>query len=292
MSNPRIPFRLSSEQPRLPPLQGKRLLVHVVVNVEHWPLDQPMPRSILPAPHGREAVPDVPNFSWAEYGMRCGLPRFLRTLGDRGIPASVAINAVCLEQYPSAAEAMRDAGWEFMGHGVHQQAMNVVDDPAGVVTESLARLEAFTGHRPRGWLGPGLRESADTPELLVAGGVEYVCDWTVDDVPVWMHTANGPLIAMPYSLELNDSVVHAVEDHPSSAVYDRVRDTVETFERELDETPRVLTIPLHPHLMGVPHRIGYLGKALDLLAAREDTAFVTGSQLADWFTAAQPTPGS
>ena len=290
MSNPRIPFRLSGQNPPLQPLDGARLLVHIVVNVEHWPLDKPMPRSILPAPHGKESVPDVPNFSWVEYGMRCGLPRILKVLADRGVSATTAINAVCLEEYADASEAMLRAGWEFMGHGVHQQALNVVEDPGAVIDEALARLERFTGRRPRGWLGPGLRESADTPELLVHGGVEYVCDWTLDDVPVWMHTANGPLIAMPYSLELNDSVMHAVESQPSATLLHRVTDTLETFAAEMDDTCRVLTIPLHPHLMGVPHRIGYLARTLDLLIGRDDCAVVTGSQLADWFAAQQDPP--
>ena len=60
--------------PPLAGLDGRPILVHLVVNVEHWPFDQPMPRTILTPPHGIGNVPDVPNFSWAEYGLRCGLP--------------------------------------------------------------------------------------------------------------------------------------------------------------------------------------------------------------------------
>lgn len=78
MANPRIPYRLSSQRKPLPPLNGARILVHLVVNVEHWQFDQPMPRTIITPPHGRETVPDVPNFSWADYGMRAGLPRILK----------------------------------------------------------------------------------------------------------------------------------------------------------------------------------------------------------------------
>jgi hypothetical protein len=70
MNNPRIPFMLSSQRPPLAALDGRAILVHLVVNVEHWPFDQPMPRTLLTAPHGRETVPDVPNYSWAEYGLR------------------------------------------------------------------------------------------------------------------------------------------------------------------------------------------------------------------------------
>jgi hypothetical protein len=102
MANPRIPYRLSSEAPKLPPLDGKTILVHFVVNVEHWQFDQPMPRTIITPPHGKETVPDVPNFSWADYGMRAGLPRILEAL--EGLPASTSFNAGVIDAYPRAAE--------------------------------------------------------------------------------------------------------------------------------------------------------------------------------------------
>jgi allantoinase len=73
-SNPRIPFQLASTSAPLHPRQGKPLIVHVVVNVENWRFDQPMPRKLLPSPHGTDHMPDVPNFSWAEYGLRCRMP--------------------------------------------------------------------------------------------------------------------------------------------------------------------------------------------------------------------------
>jgi ACT domain-containing protein len=104
-----------------------------------------------------------------------------------------------------------------------------------------------------------------------------------------MSTKHGPLIAMPYNLDINDSVIYAVEKHSSPEMYQRVRDTVETFDEELKRQPRVFTLPLHPHLIGVPHRIGYLAKMLDLLQKRGDTIFMTGSQIADWFVDADKT---
>jgi hypothetical protein len=54
--------------------------------------------------------------------------------------------------------------------------------------------------------------------------------------------------------------------------------------------PRVLTIGLHPHLMGEPHRAHYLWKVLDLLMARNDTIFMNGTELADWFESVEPHP--
>ena len=286
MTNPRIPYRLSSAHKRLAPPDGKSLIVHLVVNVEEWQFDKPMPRKLVTAPHGAEQVPDIVNFSWAEYGMRCGMPRILDLFADRGLPASTSINAGVVDSYADCAQAMLDAGWEFIGHGMHQKSMQGEDDEAGLVQAALDKIEGFTGTKVRGWLSPGLRETENTPDILKAAGVDYVCDWVVDDIPCWMTTKAGPMIAMPYNVEINDSIVYAIEKHASPEMYNRVVDTVAAFERELKGQPRVLALGLHPHLIGVPHRIGYLEKMLDHLLARNDTVFMTGSQIADWFVAA------
>jgi allantoinase len=130
-----------------------------------------------------------------------------------------------------------------------------------------------------------LKESAETPDILKASGIDYVCDWVLDDIPVWMTTTHGPLIAMPYSLEINDSIIYAVEKHSSPEIWQRSRDAIAALEPELAHGARVFTIGLHPHLIAVPHRIGYLARILDLLQAREDAVFMTGSAIADWFMA-------
>jgi allantoinase len=283
MSNPRIPYRMARRDAGLPPPDGKPLIVHLVVNVEAWRFDAPMPRKLLPAPHGHEQVPDIPNFSWAEYGMRCGMPRLLDMIGDRGLKASTAINASVIESYAECAGAMRDAGWEFIGHGLHQRSLQAETDEASLIAAALGRLEEFTGTATRGWLGPGLKESERTPDLLKELGVDYVCDWVVDDVPVWMTTAHGPLVAIPYSLEINDSVIYAVERHDSAEIYRRVRDALAALTPELERGAKVFAVGLHPHLIGVAHRIGYLARILDELQARGDTVFMTGSEIADWF---------
>ena len=134
--------------------------------------------------------------------------------------------------------------------------------------------------------GPGLQETFETVHILKESGIDYVLDWVVDDVPAWIDTCHGPLIALPYTLELNDSVLHAVEHQPSAALHDRLVDTLAAFEPELETQPRVVTLALHPHLIGVPHRSVHLARALDVLLARKDTIFVTAERIADWFVTA------
>jgi allantoinase len=293
MSNPRVPYQMASDRARLaPPAPGKPLIVHVVVNVENWPFDQPMPRKLLGGPHGKEQIPDITNYSWVEYGMRTGLPRILEALKSRGLPASTTINASVIDAYPRAAEVMLEAGWEFMGHGWTQKALQSEPDETAVIDRCLERISRFTGKKVRGWLGAGLSETFDTPDILKSRGIDYLCDWVIDDIPFWMPTRHGPLIGAPYSLDLNDGPIWAGWAFHSNAQYERVVWTLETFEGELKKNCRVMVLPLHPHLVGVPHRMNWFNRILDLLLARKDAIFMNGSQIADWYRSVEPAPDS
>ena len=222
--------------------------------------------------------------------MRAGLPRMIEAIQSRGLPASTSFNAGVIQAYPRAAESMHQAGWEFIGHGVHQKALNHSEGEAALIRTSLDMIANFTGKRPKGWLSPGLRESFETPEHLKQAGIEYVFDWVVDDVPHWMHTQHGPLMALPYNLEINDSIIYAVEKHSSNEMFQRLSNTLELFRRECHRRPRVLAIGLHPHLIGVPHRFASFERMLDLLTATPEVCFMTGEGIAKWFAAQVPPP--
>lgn len=288
MKQTRIPFALSDERARLPPPGGKPLVVHIVVNVEVWPFDQPMPRGILTPPHGQSAVPDIPNWGWAEYGLRAGMPRFFRVL--QGLPVSCAINSAIIDVYPRLAERILEAGWEWIGHGVVQRSVKSVPDERAMIAEAKAAIERYTRKRVCGWLGPGLQETFATPDVLKALGFEYLCEWSIDDLPSWMSTRHGNIISLPYCFETNDSVIYAVEKHGSHEMTERLARSLECFDQELAGGPRILTVPLHPHLMGVPHRIGFLERFLDALGERTDTVFMTGAQIAQWYAGVVRSP--
>src|SRR5664280_1564859 len=108
----------------LRPPPGGGLLVHVVLNVESWAFDRPMPRKIIGAPQGVETAPDVANFNWVEYGMRVGLPRLMHALLERDVPATVSFNAGVIQDYPLATRELVGTGWEFVGHGLRQESLH------------------------------------------------------------------------------------------------------------------------------------------------------------------------
>jgi peptidoglycan/xylan/chitin deacetylase (PgdA/CDA1 family) len=221
--------------------------------------------------------------------MRCAIPRLVELFKRFDVPVAAAINASVIETYPALAQAIHEAGWEFMGHGWTQRSLQQEDDEVAVIHKCVAKIADFTGRPPRGWLGAGLHETEHTPEHLKDAGIEYVSDWVLDDLPCWMTTAKGRLIAMPYSLELNDTVIYAIEKHEGAEIFNRVSNTVSVFEQEFNANPRVMTIALHPYAIGAPHRLPHLERVLRMLKERSDTIFMNGAEIADWFTAASPT---
>jgi peptidoglycan/xylan/chitin deacetylase (PgdA/CDA1 family) len=272
------------ERPRLNAPGGKPIIVNFCMNVEYWPFDRPMPRGIIPAPHGAQATPpDVPNYSWVEYGLRVGMPRIMQMLRTRGLKASALVNAQVADVYPNLMSAMLKDDWELVGHGWFQQSLKQADDENAVIAKSLQRLTEASGIHPRAWLGPGLGETDDTVDLLKANGIDFLHDWCLDDLPFWIRTKHGPMIGLPYTFELNDVPIYAVQNSSTDEFLKRLKATLAIFERETETQPRVLTLALHPHIIGVPHVAHYFEQALDLLAARADTVFMTSSQIGDWY---------
>jgi len=156
MRLPRERFDYSAMVDRAPLAlpDGARIAVWTIVNVEEWEIEGAMPRVVLPTPAGASVIPDVPNWSWHEYGMRVGFWRLKAALDRHGIRATMAVNAsVCLS-YPRIAQAALDAGWEFMGHGFKQRALPLEEDQRAVIRKSIATIREFTGKPPRGRLGP------------------------------------------------------------------------------------------------------------------------------------------
>ncbi len=283
----RLDYQASIDRPRLALPDGKRVAVFLVVNVEAWDIARAMPRQVLTAPQGAAVIPDLPNWAWHEYGMRVGFWRLKAALDAHGIAPTLAINGTVPAAYPRVTQAARDAGWEFMVHGHQQRASHLVEDQRTMIRTALDALRNAVGHEPVGWLAPGLTETLETPDLLAEAGIHYCADWVVDDLPCTLRTAHGPLLTMPYSVELNDIPIMMIQHHSAGELFTR---TVAQFDRLYAEAEtqgaKVMGLAVHPYISGVPHRIGWFERALSHMAGQSGTLFWQGRQIMDWYQGA------
>jgi peptidoglycan/xylan/chitin deacetylase (PgdA/CDA1 family) len=284
----RTPYLPIHKRPRLSLPNDARVAVWTIVNVENWSPAGAMPRTVLPPPMGVPLLPDVPNWAWHEYGMRVGFWRFLETLNARKIKASFAVNGTACDLYPEACQAAHEAGWDFMGHGWVQKPMHKVEDQKSAIADTIRAIKDFTGKPPRGWESPGLTETDETLDLLAEAGIEYVADWVMDEQPLPLKTAHGEIVSVPYTVEINDVVMSAVQQQPSDEIFRRGRDQFDRLYLDGRTSPRVMAISIHPYLTGVPHRIKYLEMLYDYILGHEGVVMWTGAEILDWYRTQVP----
>ena len=286
----RLAYSAIAERPPLRLPGGARLATWVIVNVEEWDPRETMPRTVLTPPAGGAPMPDIPNWAWHEYGNRIGFWRMLEVLDALEIKAVLAINGSAIAAYEPIARAAHERGWEFIGHGFTQKNMQKVPDERADIARTTEAITAFTGTRPRGWLGPGLTETWETPDLLVEQGYDYVCDWVLDDEPVVLRTRTRPIVNIPYTQECNDVAMMLIQHHKASEYRDRALDQFEQLHYDARNSARVMALVVHPYIMGAPHRLKYFRGILEHIRARPDVLFWTGAEILDWYLGERPLP--
>ena len=281
----RVEYSAIEGRPPLTLPDGLRLIVWPVLALEEWDMARPMARMVITPPQGQPMLPDHPNWSWHEYGMRVGFWRMRRMLERLGVNPTITLNARVCETYPQVVQACVDNGWELNAHGFDQVPMHNLDDQRAVIDKSVSMIAKFCGKAPRGWFGPGLTQTFDTLDHLSAAGIEYIGDWVLDDEPVTLKTTHRPIVALPYKFELHDIVLMALQHQSSDQMYRRVMDQFEWLYAESDERPKFMAIAMHAFLSGVPHRIGYVQRAFEEILARPGVAAWDGAHILDWYLA-------
>ena len=253
---------------------GRRLAVYVALNLEHFAFGEGLGAEL--APSGPQ--PDVLNYAWRDWGNRVGAWRLLSLFEQLQLPVSVLANSAMYDLAPDLMSAFRQRGDEMVGHGrtnsEKQGVLSEADERALIAqaTEVLARQE---GKPPEGWLGPWISESRLTPSLLQEAGYGYLLDWCMDDQPVWFRTRRGRILSVPYPQELNDIPMIVARRIEGAIFADMIIDQFDEMLDQSREAPLVMGIALHPYIVGQPHRLRHLRRALAHIAARREDVWIT-----------------
>ena len=160
-----------------------------------------------------------------------------------------------------------------------------LDNQADAIKRAVETIAKFTGKPPRSWESPGLTETEETLDLLRLNGIEYVADWVIDDLPQDIATPHGTITTIPYSVETNDIVIHALQHLSSEQFLKRCTDQFDRLYLEGATNARIMAISIHPYITGVPHRIKYLEALLDYVIGHDGVALMTASEIGDWYRA-------
>lgn len=258
-----------------------RVAFYVGLNIEHYQVDRPS-TSIFP---GTAALaPDPLNYGWRDYGPRVGAWRVMQALDKYGIRASALLNSDVAHHNPQIIAAGRERNWTWLAHGKNNsifQADMSIDDERAYLTEIVETIERATGRRPRGWMGPALTETFNTPALLAELGLDYVLDWTNDDQPYRLNVPG--VLSVPYSVELNDNSLFLGTGLRGADFVQIVKDQLDRLYEESADSGRVMALALHPFVIGQAFRIKYLERALDYVANHPGVWLTTSDEIAEHY---------
>jgi peptidoglycan/xylan/chitin deacetylase (PgdA/CDA1 family) len=262
---------------------GKRLAFYIGLNVEHFAFMA----GIGNDPFTRTSGPQTQrNYAWRDYGLRVGIWRVFDMFDELRLPSTILLNSLVCEHYPEVVERIRSRGDTICAHGrTNSELGNAMweHDEARLIAETTEMIERHFGNRPTGWMGPAAAESRVTSDLLVEAGYTHTLGWPVDDQPIWMSTRAGPILSVPYPMELNDMGTNVLRDHTGEEFERMIIDQFDEMLEQSAEQPLVMCVALHPFICGQPFRLRALRRALKHCVERggDKAWFTRADEIAD-----------
>jgi peptidoglycan/xylan/chitin deacetylase (PgdA/CDA1 family) len=274
---------------------GARIALIVTINLEYWELERPGQREPM-FPGGPATIPhalpgdtwDTANWTWREYGQRVGVWRVLDALDQLGIAASCTCNGLTMTERRRVIDAIKERGWELVPHNWAQNdlltyhAHDAASERA-VIQKTLDIYSDVVGRPARAWLSSAIRGTHRTAAFLKEFGLVAYCDYLNDDQPYLIQTSHGPIVAIPYSNDVNDFNMFA---RGSASTRDGVEMLKACFDQLYEEgktTGRIMNFGLHPHVIGQPHRIAALKEFLSYVKTVPHVWMPTREEMATWY---------
>ncbi|TEA78815.1 polysaccharide deacetylase family protein [Allopusillimonas ginsengisoli] len=260
-----------------------QIAVWVAPNIEFYEFDPPM--NPLRSPWPRPS-PDVLGYSHRDYGNRAGWRRMMSAMDDYGFRGSVSLNVAMCDHHPEIITACADRGWEFFSHGIYNTRYVYgldKEQEREIVIDARKTIHRTTGQTLDGWLSPALSNNPWSLDVLAEEGVLYTCDLFHDDQPTPINVASGRLISIPYSLEMNDTISYNVNKHTPEHYGEIIKRQFDQLYKEGETSGTVMCIPLHPYLVGRPHRIDAFAEALAYISGHKKVWLATGREIAQHY---------
>lgn len=263
---------------------GARVAFWVAPNIEFYELDPAVnpQRKAWPKP-----VPDVHGYATRDYGNRVGHMRMMRVLDKYGVRGSISLSTALCDHHPEIIEMCREREWEFFSHGIYNTrytyGMSEAQERA-TIEDAMATIEKHTGQRCSGYLAPALTHTEATMDLFAEAGGIYTCDLFHDDQPTPVHVRSGKrFISVPYSLEMNDTIVYVVNKIEPRRYGEMIRRNFDRLYQEGATNGVVMCIPLHAYQVSHPHRLKAFEEALEYITGHSDVWVTTGREIAEYY---------
>ncbi len=224
-----------------------------------------------------------------EYGTRVGYWRIVELIEAFGGQLTVSACGRAVERSPWLVKDAFGRGHEIAAHGYRWEShakLGLEEERQRIARCRNAILEAV-GAPPVGWHTRSA-SSPNTRALLVEAGFLYDSDAYNDDTPYFVEVGAGRHLVLPYAFDTNDMQFQHTQRFVTAGDFaEYVCDAFDWLAREGEGKPRMLSIGLHPRMIGRPGRIGALERILAHMQASGGAWIATRAAIArHWISAA------
>jgi allantoinase len=287
MDMPRDLIGYGDRRPRFEWPGGARLAVNIVVNYEEGSernvLDgdediERMSESPYPvAPGGRELALE----SFFEFGSRVGIWRLIELFDAYEVPVTIFACGAALERNPVVVRAFVERQYDMVGHGYRWISHFGLSEEQerDQIRRAVESIERTTGQRIVGWFTRPPQTVA-TRRILAEEGFLFDCGALNEEVPYFQEVAGRPFLIVPYTLDVNDIRFWKGQMFTARDFEEYCVDAFDVLYRESARSPRMLSVGLHPRVIGRPGRIRGLERFLAHVRDHQDVWVVPRSEIA------------
>src|SRR5712692_3864994 len=269
-----------------------RIAVMPTIVLETWPTEElGKPGSAQASfrddfPKGSTFLTDIALITDRLYGERCGAYRVLDILDEFGVKTSWHLNGAGVEAFPHLAKEILAAGHELASENWRHEYVTRQAD--AVQREELERtirsFEKNAGVRPVGYISSGERPNHYTLPLIAEMGYRYYMGTINEDLPYTLRTEKGDLVAMNYGIWLTDHQM-------ASSTRKNPRDILQWWKDQFDQIyeegekgrPGLMTMGLHPFIIGRPYRAKPLREFLAYITSKPKVWFARSDQASEHY---------
>jgi peptidoglycan/xylan/chitin deacetylase (PgdA/CDA1 family) len=219
-----------------------------------------------------QGMRDLAAESMYEYGSRVGFWRIANFFQAQQLPLTVFGAALAFERNPAVTDFIRSSGWDVCSHGMRWIEHYLLDAEAErqAIRDAVASLSRSFGARPVGWYCRYSPSEQTRSMLVEEGGFLYDSDSYADDLPYWVRVGNRPHLVVPYTMVNNDAKILGADITNSDDFFALLRDAFDVYYAEGATSPKMMSVGMHPRVLGHPARFAGLMRFIDHVKAQED----------------------
>jgi len=214
--------------------------------------------------------------SQGQYDYNVAIPRMLRFLDSEELKGAFYVPGMLAEGHPELVKDIAKRGNEVGHHGyAHLNPSRLsTEDERKEMEKGLEALEAVLGSRPKGYRAPAFDISSRTLDMLVEHGFVYESNQMAWDTPYIHQQKKGKIVEIPFNWLTMDWTYFAFNFFPPLEYQSGIasqEDVLDIWSEEFEglyDEGALMTIVMHPQVMGRPSRVRMLGRLIKKIKKR------------------------